>query len=97
MTMKRIGEELAKREQHEREEVLKVADRQGQKFREKQDLRRVKGEQNRKVLFSPSLCDPCISQIRSDQIRCSVVSDSLRPDESQHARPPCPSPTPGVH
>ena len=27
----------------------------------------------------------------------SVVSDSLRPDESQHARPPCPSPTPGVH
>ena len=26
-----------------------------------------------------------------------VVSDSLRPHESQHARPPCPSPTPGVH
>ena len=26
-----------------------------------------------------------------------VVSDSLRPRESQHARPPCPSPTPGVH
>ena len=25
------------------------------------------------------------------------VSDSLRPHESQHARPPCPSPTPGVH
>ena len=34
---------------------------------------------------------------RSDQISCSVVSDSLRPHESQHARPPCPSPTPGVH
>ena len=27
----------------------------------------------------------------------SVVSDSLRPHESQHARPPCASPTPGVH
>ena len=27
----------------------------------------------------------------------SVQSDSLRPHESQHARPPCPSPTPGVH
>ena len=26
-----------------------------------------------------------------------MVSDSLRPHESQHARPPCPSPTPGVH
>ena len=27
----------------------------------------------------------------------SVVSDSLRPREPQHARPPCPSPTPGVY
>ena len=27
----------------------------------------------------------------------TVVSDSLRPHDSQHARPPCPSPTPGVH
>ena len=35
--------------------------------------------------------------IRSNQISHSVVSDSLRPHESQHARPPCPSPTPGVH
>ena len=32
-----------------------------------------------------------------DQISHSVVSDSLWPHESQHARPPCPSPTPGVH
>ena len=31
-----------------------------------------------------------IYQIRSDQISRSVVSDSLRPYESQHARPPCP-------
>ena len=36
-------------------------------------------------------------QIRSDQISRSVVSDSLRPHEAQHARPPCASPTPGVH
>ena len=35
--------------------------------------------------------------LRSDQISCSVMSDSLRPHESQHARSPCPSPTPGVH
>ena len=35
--------------------------------------------------------------IRSDQISSSVVSDSLWPHESQHTRPPCPSPTPGVH
>ena len=31
---------------------------------------------------------------RSDQISCSVVSDSLRPHESQHNTPPCPSPSP---
>ena len=33
----------------------------------------------------------------SVQFSHSVVSDSLRPHESQHARPPCPSPTPGVY
>ena len=33
----------------------------------------------------------------SVQFSHSVMSDSLRPHESQHARPPCPSPTPGVH
>ena len=36
-------------------------------------------------------------QIRSDQISRSVVSDSLWSHESQHARPPCPSPTLRVH
>ena len=34
---------------------------------------------------------------RSDQLSCWVVSDSLRPHESQHARSPCPSPTPEDH
>ena len=38
-----------------------------------------------------------ICPFRSDQISHSVVSDSFRPHESQHARPTCPSPTPGVH
>ena len=33
----------------------------------------------------------------SVQFSGSVVSDSLRPHELQHTRPPCPSPTPGVH
>ena len=35
--------------------------------------------------------------IPSVQFSHSVVSDSLRPHESQYARSPCPSPTPGVH
>ena len=34
---------------------------------------------------------------RSVQFSRSVLSDSLRPHESQHTRPPCPSPTPVVH
>ena len=33
----------------------------------------------------------------SVQFSHSVMSDSLWPHESQHARPPCPSPTPGVY
>ena len=38
----------------------------------------------------------CLS-LSSVQFNCSVISNSLRPHESQHTRPPCPSPTPGVH
>ena len=38
-----------------------------------------------------------MSNKESVQLSRSVVSDSLRPHESQHARSPCPSPTPGVH
>ena len=34
---------------------------------------------------------------RSVQFRRSVVSNSLQPHKPQHARPPCPSPTPRVH
>ena len=41
--------------------------------------------------------DAVKSNIASDQVSRSVMSVSLRPHESQHARPPCPSPTPGVH
>ena len=36
-------------------------------------------------------------QFSSVQFSRSVVSNCLQPHESQHARPPCPSPTPGVH
>ena len=39
----------------------------------------------------------CARMWSSVQFSHSVMSDSLRPHESQHARPPCPSPTPGVH
>ena len=38
-----------------------------------------------------------VISLKSVQFSRSVVSDSLRPHESHHARLPCPSPTPRVH
>ena len=52
------------------------------------------------VFFTVQLSKPYMTTgkaIRSDQISRLVMSDSLRPHESQHARPPCPSSTPRVH
>ena len=40
---------------------------------------------------------PFSSRFSSVQFSSSFVSDSLQPHESQHSRPPCPSPTPGVY
>ena len=40
---------------------------------------------------------PQIRPISSVQFSCSVMSESLQPHEPQHARPPCPSPIPGVY
>ena len=45
--------------------------------------------------ISPLKCLICTSRVV--QFSHSVVSDSLWPHELQHTRPPCPSPTPGVH
>ena len=41
--------------------------------------------------------NPCFHTFSSVQFICSIVSDSLWPHEPQHARPLCPSPTPGVY
>ena len=62
------------------------------------------------LIFSPTLFFPCWVpmaiilfnvvmgfQFSSVQFSRSVMSNSLRPHELQHARPPCLSPTPGVH
>ena len=59
---------------------------------------------NMRIIKYPLLQDVMIKQIfiskyhfSSVQFSRSVVSDSLWPRESQHTRPPCPSPTPGVY
>ena len=46
-------------------------------------------KQDTLFLYNPS--------VQFSQFSRLVVSDSLWPCESQHSRPPCPSPTPGVH
>ena len=46
---------------------------------------------------SSSPGDRLIALVSSVQFSHSIVSDSLQPHQLQHARPPCPSPTPGVH
>ena len=48
------------------------------------------------AFFLIQLSHPYV-QFSSVQFSRSVVSDSLRPHELQHARPPCPSPTPSVY
>ena len=45
-------------------------------------------------VFLPIVVDIMVSSV---QFSRSVVPDCLWPHESQHARPPCPSPSPGVH
>ena len=48
-------------------------------------------------IFKKNLHRKSYHQFSSIQFSRSVVSNSLQPHEPQHARPPCPSPTPGVH
>ena len=38
-----------------------------------------------------------VETVQFSSVHHSLVSDSLRPHESQHTRPPCSSPSPGVH
>ena len=49
-----------------------------------------------KFMDQANILDSC-DIFSSVQFSHSVVSISLRPHDSQHARPPCPSPTPGVY
>ena len=51
-----------------------------------------------RIKFAVGLSYMAFTMLRSvSQFSQSVMSNSLQPHESQHARPPCPSPTPGVY
>ena len=47
--------------------------------------------------LSSKVSQSCPTFFNSVQFNSLVVSDSLQPHELQHARPPCPAPTPRVH
>ena len=49
------------------------------------------------VVLEKPLESPFVLQAYSVQFSCLVMSNSLWPHESQHSRPPCPSPTPRVY
>ena len=59
----------------------------------KQEMARV----NADILGISELKWTGMGEFNSVQFSRSVMSDSLRPHESQHTRPPCPSPAPGVY
>ena len=56
-----------------------------------------KQENSRKTSISTSLCSWLCGSQQTVQFSCSVLSDSPWPHGLQHARPPCPSPTPRVY
>ena len=60
-------------------------------------LAAVHGIPKRQTCWATELNCNSLLQFSSVQFSRPVMSDSLRPHESQHARPPCPLPTPGVH
>ena len=63
------------------------------------DMEQETGSKWEKKYVKAVYCHPTyLTNMQSSfQFNCSVVSDSLRPHESQHARPHCPSPTPRVY
>jgi len=59
----------------------------------------IHSQRKKNLLFLPSkeTTTFALNRLQFSSVSRSVMSDSLRPHELQHARPPCPSPTPGVH
>ena len=51
------------------------------------------------IIYSSLVISCLIDDFKQDSVQfsCSVMFDSLQPHGSHHARPPCPSPTPGIY
>ena len=81
--MKRLGQ------------VVQVMSKLTQVFNDKTEIKfRKLDSTNSNLNATPSFLSICFASV---QFSRSVMSDSLRSPESQHTRPPCPSPSPRVH
>ena len=93
-----MGENICKQYDQQRIDLPNIHTAQYQK---KNQLKQKMGYLNRHLSKDIQMAETREKMLNianySVQFSLSVVSNSLRPHESQHARPPCPSPSLGVY
>ena len=87
--------QVNKQANHSRCHLISIKKSKGKKTREETTYNILADNNINKSFYLIDLINQKLCY--SAQFSRSVVSDSLRPHELQHARPPCPSATPGVH
>ena len=79
------------------EKTLMLGKIEGGRRKERQRMKWLDGITDSMDMTEQLSLSPLLVKFSSVHFSCSVVSDSLRPHELQHARPPCPSPSPRIH
>ena len=82
---------------NEKSTLLQNVNQHSASFTEKSSCKKEWREINIMLRTGKNRLHKMVVQFSSVQFSHSVVSDCLQPHEPQHARPPCPSPAPGVY